>query len=66
MQRYINSELHDSDSLHYTQLYLYNPIFASKQRITRNPQLNPDFLHQLTETLYVCNPFINIYKIVAE
>ena len=37
MQRHINAELHDNDSLYYTQLYLYNPTFALKQRITRNP-----------------------------
>ena len=66
MQRHINAELHDNDSPHYAQLYLYDPTFASEQRITRNPQLNPDLLRQLTETLYVCNPFINIYKTAAE
>ena len=66
MQRHINAELHDNDSPHYAQLYLYDPTFAVEQRITRNPQLNPDLLRQLTETLYICNPFINIYKTAAE
>ena len=58
MQRHINAELHDNDSAHYAQLYLYDPTFASEQRITGNPQLNPDLLRQLKETLYICNPFI--------
>ena len=37
MQRHINAELHDNDSPHYAQLYLYDPTFAVEQRITRNP-----------------------------
>ena len=60
MQRHINAELHDNDPPHYAQLYLYDPEFATEQRITRNPQLNPDLLCQLTEVLHSCNPFINI------
>ena len=66
MQRYINTELHDNNSPHYAQLYLYNLAFAVEQRITRNPQLNPTFLRQLMETLYDCKPFINIYKTAAK
>ena len=34
MQRHINAELHDNDSPHYAQLYLYDPVFATEQRIT--------------------------------
>lgn len=48
MHKYINVKLHDNDSLHYAQLYLYDPAFAVEQRITRNPQLNPNLLRQLT------------------
>ena len=59
MQRHINAELHDNDSPHYAQLYFYDPAFAMEQRITRNPQLNPNLLSQLTEVLHGCNPFIN-------
>ena len=66
MQKHINAELHDNDSPHYAQLYLYDPTFAVEQRITRNPQLNPALLRQLTEVLHDCNPFINIYKTAAE
>ena len=66
MQRHINVELYDNNASHYAQLYLYDPIFAVKQRITRNPQLNPALLCQLTEIFHDCNPFINIYKTVAE
>ena len=62
MERHINAELHHNDSLHYAQLYFYNPTFAVEQHITRNSSLNPDLLRKLTKTLYVCNPFINIYK----
>lgn len=51
---------------HYAQLYLYDPTFAVEQRISRNPQLNPDLLHQLTEVLHGYNPFINIYKTAPE
>ena len=66
IQRHINDELHDNNSLHYAQLYLYDPAFAVEQRITRNPQLNPNLLRQLIETLYDRNPFINIYKTAAK
>ena len=66
MQRHINAELHDNDSLYYAQLYFYDPTFALEQRIIKNLQLNPDLLYQLTETFYVCNPFINIYKTTAK
>lgn len=66
MQRHINAELHDNDSPHYAQLYLYDPKFATEQRISRNPQLYPDLLRQLTEVLHGCNPFINIYKTATE
>lgn len=66
MQRYINAELHDNNSPCYVQLYFYDPTFVVKQRITRNPQLNSNLLQQLTETLYNCNPFINIYKTAAK
>ena len=66
MQRHINTELYDDDSPYYAQLYLYNLTFALEQRIIRNSQLNPDLLRQLTKTLYVCNPFINIYKTAAK
>ena len=34
MERHINTELHNNDSPHYTQLYLYDPTFASEQHIT--------------------------------
>ena len=66
MQRHINTELHDNDSSHYAQLYLYNPTFAVEQHITRNPQLNPALLRQLTKVLQDYNPFINIYKTAAK
>ena len=66
VKRHINADLHDNDSPHYAQLYLYDPIFAVEQRITRNPQLNLDLLRQLTEILHGCNPFINIYKTAAK
>ena len=66
MQRHINAELHDNDSPHYAQLYLYDLIFAIKQYITKKPQLNSDLLCQLIVVFYDCNPFINIYKTVAE
>lgn len=62
MQRH---ESQDNDSSHYMQLYFYNLTFALEQCITRNPQLNLDFLRQLTKTLYVCNSFTNIYKTAA-
>lgn len=44
MQRHINAELHDNNSPHYAQLYLYNPTFALEQCITRNSQPNSDLL----------------------
>ena len=66
MQRHINAELHDNDSPHFAQLYLYNPAFAVEQCVTRNLQLNPNLLREFTKTLYVCNPFINIYKTAAK
>lgn len=47
--------------------YTFNdPEFATEQGITRNPLPNPDLLRQLTEILYSCNPFINIYKTAAD
>lgn len=49
MQGHVNAELYDNDSPHYARLYLYDPIFAIKQRINRNPKLNPTLLRQLTE-----------------
>ena len=66
MQKHINVKLHNNNSPHYAQLYLYDPIFAIKQRIRRNSQLNSDSLHKLTEVLYDCHPFINIYKTAAK
>ena len=30
MQRHINTKLHNNNSPHYVQLYLYDPIFAVK------------------------------------
>lgn len=66
MQKYINAELYDNDSLYYVQLYFSNLIFVLKPHITRNSKLNLDLLYQLTKILYVCNPFINKYKIAAE
>lgn len=48
IQRHINAKLHDNDSPHYAQLYLYDLAFAVEQRITRNLQLNPNLLRQLT------------------
>lgn len=66
MQKYINVKLYNNYFSYYTQLYLYNFIFASKQYITKNLQLNLAFLCQLIEILYIYNQFINIYKIVAE
>lgn len=59
MQRNINAELHDNDFPHYAQLYLYDPTFAVEQRITRNAQLNTNFLCQLVEIFHGCKP---IYK----
>ena len=44
MQRHINTTLHNNDSPHYVQLYLYDSIFVLEQRITRNPLLNFDLL----------------------
>lgn len=52
IQRHINAELHDNDAPHYAQLYLYDPEFATEQRITRNLQLNPNLLLQLTAVLH--------------
>ena len=66
MQRHVNAELHNNDSPHYAQLYLYDPTFAVEQRIARNPLLKPDLLQQLREMLYDCNLFIDIYKTAAE
>lgn len=66
MQTHINFELHDYDLAYYAQLYFYDPKFTIKQRISKNPQLNSNLLHQLIDVLYSYNPFINIYQIVAE
>lgn len=45
MQKYINAKLYNNYSTHYSQLYLYNLIFAIEQYKTRNSQLNPAFLY---------------------
>lgn len=66
MQKHINAELYNNDTSHYVQLYLYDPIFAIKQYIMKNPQLNSKLLRQLTKVLHSYNLFINIYKIAAE
>lgn len=66
MQKYINAELYNNNSLYYVQLYFSDLIFILEPHITRNSKLNLDLLYQLTKTLYVCNPFINKYKIAAK
>lgn len=64
--RNINVELYDNNTSHYAQLYIYDPIFATEQCITRNLQLKPDLLHQLIKVLHSYNPFIIIYKTRTE
>ena len=66
MQRHINAKLHDNDVFYYAQLYFYNPAFAIELQKIQNLKLNPVLLCQLIGMLYICNPFIWIYKIAAE
>lgn len=44
MQKHINVKLYNNNSPYYTQLYLYNLIFAIEQCIIRNLLLKLDLL----------------------
>lgn len=45
----------------YTQLFFYDPIYATSARMSRNQNLDPTILHDLTVMLQQTNPFISVY-----
>jgi hypothetical protein len=54
----------------YSQLYIYDPITALTSRSRRNPDLDPQVLKIIQDTLHGCNPFVstfrNAHQILAE
>jgi len=50
----------------YSQMYLYEPEFAKTLRAARHPTLNPRLLNEITDVLYTCSPWIQIYCTAVE
>jgi len=50
----------------YSQMYLYDPQYASFLRSERFPTLNSELVCEITATLYECSPWISIYRTATE
>jgi len=54
------------ENARYSQMYLYDPEYATNLRATRNSALDGRLLNEITEMLYSCSPWIQISRTAFE
>lgn len=66
MSRSLSNLDENPENTTYTQLYLYDSVFANAKRSEHNPGLNQSLLEQLTAMFHKYDPFIALYKTAYE